>query len=279
VEVNDSYEAYFSPDGDDLVPGPMARGPWGETIGGHIIGGLFGWAIEQTGAEAGLQPARLTVDLLRPTFMRPVRVAAMVRREGKRIKVVDAELVQGGVLVSRASALFLRRSDRPDGDVWTPPVVMPPAPKGVRMSLPDMAFEMWAYGTSGDVGTLGGSRVEWQQDRQQKFAWVREMRPLVEGYCLTPFMRAAFAGDITSALTHWGTAGIRYINADFTLTLSRLPDGEYIGLASGGHHSFDGVATGTATLFDQRGPIGHSVAVALAQSADAFKPHHQMGLR
>lgn len=74
------------------------------------------------------------------------------------------------------------------------------------------------------------------------------------------------AGDVTNPLTHWGTAGMRFINVDYTLTLSRLPEGPDIGLAALTHYSHDGIATGVTTLFDQRGPIGSGMATALADS-------------
>ena len=70
--MQDTPEAFFTIDGDHLVPGPMAQGPWGATVSGHIVGGLLGWAVERAGGDPQLQPARLTVDLLRPTFMEPV---------------------------------------------------------------------------------------------------------------------------------------------------------------------------------------------------------------
>ncbi|MDT5146055.1 MAG: hypothetical protein QOC58_700, partial [Mycobacterium sp.] len=96
--------------------------------------------------------------------------------------------------------------------------------------------------------------------------------PMVHGHPLTPFVRLAFVGDITSSLTHWGAGGLRYINADYTVTASRLPDGEYLGLAAQSHYAEAGVATGGATLFDRHGPFGTSSALALAQPADAFRP-------
>ena len=49
---------------------------------------------------------------------------------------------------------------------------------------------------------------------------------------MTPFTRAAMAGNVASSLTHFGSGGLHFINADYTLTLSRLPDGPYIGLAA-----------------------------------------------
>jgi hypothetical protein len=67
---------------------------------------------------------------------------------------------------------------------------------------------------------------------------------------------------------------LRHINADYTLTLSRLPQGEYVGLAAVSQHSAAGIATGTATVFDTDGPIGTAVAVALAQPPEAFSPRN-----
>ena len=72
------------------------------------------------------------------------------------------------------------------------------------------------------------------------------------------------AGDVASSLTHYGTTGLQYINADYTLTLSRLPEGSDIGLAALTYTGHDGIATGTAALFDTRGQIGTATATTLA---------------
>jgi Thioesterase-like superfamily len=271
-------DAFFTVDGESLVPAPMAQGPWGNTISGHILGGLAGWAVEQACPEPDLQPARLTVDMLRPTLMAPVRVHTEVRRVGRRIKVVDTDITQNDQIVCRATSVFLRRGEHPDGQVWTPAAAMPPMPQGPPTIPENMPFELWAYGLDTETGALGGTHREWQQAHSRKYAWVREVRQLIEGREMTPFTRVALAADVTSALTHWGTDGLRYINADFTLSLSRSPDGEFVGLACDGHNGADGVASGAATLFDGHGPIGHCIAVALAQPADAFRPPRRIGL-
>ncbi|MEE3750218.1 thioesterase family protein [Mycobacterium intracellulare] len=264
-------EAFFTVDGDSYVPGTMTQGPWGAAMGGQIVGGLLGWGIEQSGVDPDLQPARFTVDLLRPALMLPVQIRTSVAREGRRIKLVDGELVQNGTVVARASALFLRRGDHPDGRVWSFPVEMPPLPTSSDGFPEGMPFLIWGYGATRD-GSPGIAAGEWEQSDSQKFAWARVFRPMVHGHPLTPFTRLAFVGDITSSLTHWGTGGLRYINADYTVTASRLPDGEFLGLAAQSHYGTAGVATGAATLFDRHGPIGTSSALALAQPADAFKP-------
>jgi hypothetical protein len=58
--------AFFVRDGDDFVPTWIAQGPWGSTVSGNVVGGILAWAIERDAADHELQPARLTVDLLRP---------------------------------------------------------------------------------------------------------------------------------------------------------------------------------------------------------------------
>lgn len=47
-----------------------------------------------------------------------------------------------------------------------------------------------------------------------RYAWVREVRDLVKGEELTPFVRAAVAVDVTSSMTKFSTAGLVFINAD-----------------------------------------------------------------
>ncbi|CAN5374112.1 thioesterase family protein [soil metagenome] len=265
-------EAFFTADGDSFVPGPVAKGPWGPTVGGHIVGGLLARTVESAVTDPDLQPGRLTVDLLRPILMEPVRVQTRIEREGRRITLVDAAILQHDRVVSRASGLFLRRGDDPDGQVWSPPMTMPPIPPMPAVIRPGLPMLLWSYGPNLDQPLPGVGAGEWEQTHAQKFAWVRDIRSLIEGETLTAFTRAAMAAEVTSSMTHWGTAGLRFINADYTMALSRLPVGEYIGLAANAQFASAGVATGTATLFDARGPIGTGVAVALGQLAGAFTP-------
>ena len=106
----------------------------------------------------------------------------------------------------------------------------------------------------------------WPGEGGEKFTWLRLTQPLFEDEPLTPFTRAAMAADVTASLVNWSSEGLKFINADYTLTLSRVPEGPMIGLAAQGHCTDDGIATGSATLFDQQGKFGISVAVSLAQS-------------
>ncbi len=224
----------------------------------------MGRAVEQEVDDVDLQPARLTVDLLRPVALQPLQVQSSVVRDGRRLRLVDAVMTQNDVLVARASALFLRRSEHTTVDtVWTSPITMPALPAEPEELADDVPMVLQSYGRDPVVGSPGVGVTEWRH-HGQKFVWLRETKLLVDDEPLSPFTRAIMAGDITSSLTHWGTEGLQFINADYTITLSRLPDGVYIGLAAVTHYSNAGVATGVATLFDETGPIGSGMATALA---------------
>ena len=254
--------AYFIPDGDALVPTALATGPWGQTISGNYLGGVLGYVVERDAGNPELQPARLTVDLLRPVPLEPLRVRTTVRREGRRLKLVDADVLQSDVVVARASALFLRRGEQPPGDVWSAPIAMPEAPSEAIDASATEPMMVWAYGAEPANSGRSFDLSPWQYDGP-KFVWLRDVKPLVDGIPMTPFTRAAMAGDVASSLTHFGTEGLQYINADYTVSLSRLPEGSDIGLAALTYSGHDGVATGTAALFDRRGRIGSATATTL----------------
>jgi hypothetical protein len=255
--------AYFLREGDIFVPTSMAQGPWGSSISGNFIGGLLGHAIEAAVDDPDLQPARLTVDLLRPAAMEPVRVRTSVVRQGRRLTLVDAEVTQSDAVVSRASAVLLRKGEQPAGTVWTSPVVMPPLPPDVEMPPDSVPLMVLAYGRQPGIAGANFDLTQWQHDGP-KFVWLRDIKPLIDGAPMTAFIRAAMAGDVASSLTHYGTEGLSFINADFTLTLSRLPEGPDIGLVALTHSSHAGVATGTAALFDHHGQIGSATVTTLA---------------
>jgi hypothetical protein len=212
-----------------------------------------------------MQPARLTVDLPRPTALEPVEVHTRVLRDGRRLRLVEATLSQGGFMTARASALFLRRCEQPNGEVWSEQMTMPPLPPDEEIA--DAPFFIRTYGWGAEVQRPD---PEWACKTGTKYTWLNVTQPVVDGEPLTAFVRAAMVGDITASLANWGTEGLQYINADYTVTLSRPPSGSVLGLASNGHYSCNGVAAGSATLVDPLGAIGTCVSVALAHSG--FRP-------
>ncbi|OBJ99333.1 hypothetical protein A5638_08615 [Mycolicibacterium fortuitum] len=251
---------FFVSSGHGFVPNKIAHGGWGPTLGGQVVGGLLARAVEALVSDVSLQPARFTVEILRRVASAPVHLTASVVRSGSRMQAVDAVMTQDGELVARASALYLRRGAQPDGEFWTTAIELPPLPEEPAEFDDAMPMFIRAYGPDPD---WSGEGFPWQQCGP-RYAWLREVRQLVEGEELTPFVRAALAVDVTSSMSNFSSAGLAFINADYTLALSRLPVGPYIGMAAVTHTSADGIATGSACLYDTSGPIGTGLSTAIA---------------
>lgn len=245
-------------DGDTYVPQPHARSPWApDMLHGRLVGGLIARTLEREHGDPELHFARLTVDLFRNTPLVPLRVTTTRVRDGRRIRVADAVVSTEQGPIGRASAVLLRRGEQPPGEVWSPPVWDMPPPE--RLGPPQAASNGW-------VPPFHLWRTTPWMSKERSRVWTRETRPLVEGEPLTPFTRAALAAEFVSPLTHMGTEGLHFINADYTLCLSRLPKGDLIGLESNGHLSDEGVAVGQCTIYDESGPIGFGAVTAVAHS-------------
>ena len=72
--------------------------------------------------------------------------------------------------------------------------------------------------------------------------------------------------DGTSLTSNWGSRGVEHINADITLTLARRPVGVTVGLHASDRVEHDGIAVGTATLFDREGRLGTTVVTAMTNT-------------
>ncbi|MHA0289876.1 acyl-CoA thioesterase domain-containing protein [Mycobacterium sp. C3-094] len=262
-----STRAFFALTTDDagreaFEPTPWARGPWGDTVSGNYLGGLLGLIGERDVADqaAGMHPARFTVDLMRPAAMTPVSVTTDVVRAGRRLLLADVVMTQDDKSIARASLLYLRPGEQPSAPRWSADVHMPPLP-AMPDTIPDEA-PMLMFTAGRDDASPHDGLAAWAHSGP-KYVWFHDLLPIVDALPKTPFGSAAMAGDVSSSLTGFGPDGLPFINADYTVSLSRHPQGRFIGLAALTHHSHDGIATGTALLVDEVGPIGTASATAL----------------
>ncbi len=251
-------EPFFERTGAHYSVNRSGTGPWDpKSVHGRIVIGLLAHEIETRHGGNGLIPARLTVDMYRLPGFAPVEVATRAVREGKRIKVIDAEFFSGGTSMARATCQLLRRTSSPEGTVWTPPNWNVPAPDAIRPPADRLSAlgGMWEIRPiTGAMGTIGTRRL-----------WMREVRELIGGYALTPFVRAALASDFASPFANAGDKGLAYINSDVTLYLHREMKGEWIGFEVANHQATDGIAIGQCFVYDIDGPIGAASVAALAQ--------------
>jgi len=258
TQLRMTNEPFFIIDGTHYVPTPSARGPWNpNSLHGRVIAGLLGAEIERLHGSADFVPARLTVDMYRLPDLSAVEVTTRVVRQGNRIKVVDAEFVSGGISAGRATCQLLKRTVNPAGNVWKPPSWRVPAPGDIAPPTDGRSGMggMWATRRiAGDFGAVGEKRI-----------WISEVRELIEGRALTPFVRVAVSADFVSPFANAGDAGLEFINSDVTLYLHREPSTEWIGYEVINHGATDGVAIGECFLYDEIGPIGSATCAALAQ--------------
>ena len=254
-----SNEPFFRRDGALYQPTPMSRGPWSPTsLHGRVVAGLLAHRIEQEHGEPDLMPARFTIDMYRLPDLSAAEVTVTPIRVGRRIKVIDAEYIVGGVSMARATCQFLRQTENPDEKVWTPPNWDAPKPADIKPP------ENHRNGMSGMWATLpiSGGFGEYSA---QKRLWMSEVRECVGGEPMTPFVRVALAADFASPFANSGDKGLSWINSDITLYLHRLPATPWIGFEVKNHGATKGVAIGECWLYDEEGPIGTSSVAALAQ--------------
>ncbi|HYG93391.1 MAG TPA: thioesterase family protein [Nocardioides sp.] len=247
-------------------PTPLAESMWGGgQLHGVAIGGLLARAAEDAVAGEGraeLVPSRFHVDLFRPARMLPTSTTATIVRTSPRLALVDAEVVQEGRPVARATASFLLPTEAPAGKVWSSSerAGVPPLSVVPESDEPRVPFFASTSPWSDNFG-------EHQNDGRHA-VWHTGV-PIVEGERPTPFQAAASIGDTASMVTAWGTNGVEYINTDYSLALSRRPVGVEIGLRALDHVAHDGIAVGTAEVFDRAGAIGTATVTALANARRA----------
>ncbi|MEV0298990.1 acyl-CoA thioesterase domain-containing protein [Nocardia sp. NPDC050710] len=253
--------AFFAVTDQGFEPLPMAASAWSpQMVNGPAICGLIARALENDHCTDDYVPARLTVDLFRPTLTRPMTVATELVRAGRRIRVADAELIQDGKSVARASAIFLRRSAQPSGKVWTRDVHPAPPPAAIAPRPDRPAPPLW--GSDGHADGWSAMIGEHQNDSRKR-TWQVPLRVIAEEEP-SAFAAAAMVGETTSMMTNWGSAGVGFINTDLTLALARPAVGAAIGVEADSHISADGIAVGSATLFDRSGSFGTCVVTALS---------------
>ncbi|MCZ4498370.1 MAG: hypothetical protein JWQ74_923 [Marmoricola sp.] len=245
-----------------LEPGESAASGWSATMmRGPAVSGALARAVEQVQLASGrddLRPARWTVDLLAPSPRVPSEATTHVLQVSRRLMLISAELAHEGRTTARGTALFLKATENPDNPVWSSGTHWEPPPASLRPTGRDPSLYF-----SEDSGWSADQTRS--QDGSRRRAWHLPI-PLVEGEEITAFQVVASLADLTSLTANWGARGIAHINADITVAIARLPVTNELGIAALERIECDGIAIGTAVLFDRQGTLGTSVVSALANA-------------
>ncbi|BBZ16628.1 acyl-CoA thioesterase domain-containing protein [Mycolicibacterium gadium] len=255
-----------------FIPTRFALSHWGDDhLNGPAVVGLTAQVLEAQCGSPDFMPTRLTVDLFRAARSAPTKVDVRVVRDGRRVRSAECDVLQDGRAVARATLVQYRRSSAPPGVLWTAPIPHPSPPPPDDQVVPFVGSD--AAGWTRSPG-------EHQNDSRKRF--YNDGINVVAGENVSPFVRASMVAEATSLVTNLGTEGIGYINGDLTVALSRLPVDDWICIQGDSHWARDGIAVGTATLFDHEGALGSAMTTAVANPAAqidfASRPFPRTGL-
>ena len=240
-----------------LTPTRFALSHWGDDhLNGPAVVGLAARALENHCGSPDFMPTRLTADLFRAARRVLTTVEVRVVRDGRRVRSAECDVLQEGRAVARATLVQYRRSSAPPGRQWSAPTSVPTPP------APDDT--MFPHVGSDEAGWTRSPAAH-QNDSRKRF--YNNGINVVAGEKNSPFVRAVMIAESTSLVTNLGTRGIGYINGDLTVALSRLPLDDWVGVQGDSHWASDGIAVGTATLFDHQGAFGSGLVTAIANPA------------
>src|ERR671920_2452950 len=97
--------AFYTRDGDQLVPSELTRGPW-DPDAQHAgpPSALLARALERCEPREGMRIGRITVEILGPVPLAPLTVEASVVRPGRSVELLAASLSGPDGEVMRAGA-------------------------------------------------------------------------------------------------------------------------------------------------------------------------------
>jgi hypothetical protein len=272
-------EALFLPEGADVVPTELARGPWTpDALHGGPVAALLGRAVESVPTDEPMQVARLTVELLRPVPLGRLSVSVSVSRPGRKVQLVDARISSGDRDVAWGRALRIRLqtpdspvdgspgSARPDftGDGPVPGVDpgAPPGPGGGYSSPAPIGAYRAFHNAGAELQYVNGAFDQ----RGPATVWVRLAVPVLPGEAPTPLQRVVAATDFGNGVSsELDFARYVFINPDLTVYMHRPAIGEWVCLDAYTTIGIPGVGVAQSALWDVHGPIGRSLQSLLVE--------------
>jgi acyl-coenzyme A thioesterase PaaI-like protein len=259
-------DALFVPDGDELVPTELARGPWSpEALHGGAVAAAVARSVDRAvPGDDGLALVRVSLDLVRPVGTAPLTAASRVVRPGRRVQVVDTVVSQGGTEVTWGRSLRIRVD--PTQAATVPTVPEDPAPDGPASGtpIPSVREGYRAFHTHGmEIRFVRG-----RFDRPgPATAWFRLRVPVVAGEPTTPVQRAVAAADFGNGVgAELDFATASFVNPDLTVSLHRPPVGEWVCVDTRTRFGSPGIGAAESALWDGQGRIGRAVQDLLVES-------------
>jgi hypothetical protein len=255
--------AFFVPDGERFAATELTRGPWSAV---HQHAGppsaLLARAVERALADdPAFQVARLTVELMAPVPIATLAVGTSVLRAGRKVRRIDATLAAGDRVIARATALAVRIESLELAPVTLDPrEPLPPPEAGEPHRL------AVATGQVGYLTAVETRRVRGGFGVNPTAVWFRPSVELIEGEPLSPLQRVMIVADSGNGVAVvLDPRRFTFVNADLTVYVHRLPEGEWVCLEAVTAPEPTGIGLTTTRLFDRRGPIGWGLQALVVQ--------------
>lgn len=257
--MDQAAPSFYVRSGERFLPQPTTASPWGPgSQHGSPPAALLARAVEQLDTRADRVVGRITMELLGPVPIHPLRVESAVVRPGRNVELCEATLYdeQAGRAVARALA-------------WRFPAgVAGPGPDPVPLGHgPDDGAEfespqVWSPGYIHAVDwrcikggiTEPGPAVVWMQPRVR----------LVADEQTTPLQALMACVDSASGVgseldpLEWG-----YQNTELTVHLLREPVGEWFCVDAETTLGNGSIGIATSTVYDERGLVARTTQALL----------------
>ena len=246
----DGIAAFARIDEAIYVALPHAAAPFSGVQGGAVAG-LMASKIERAAPE-GFQPLSIRADFLRPTPLgEQLTVSVAPLQIGRRSALFEASVSAQGRQTARATMSLVLPAPvaRLEADFQLP--AAPPFP-----DLESLPRRKTGPAPHGGPWLMDIFDTRQSEDGRMWFRWTLPLLPDGEG---TPFAHAVGPADWAHGIARPGFPGpvpIACPNVEVSVHADRLPEGEWIGLASSGCWRTDGKGLGYAALFDSKGGFG-----------------------
>lgn len=245
-------DAFFDLVDNVFVGRDAARGPWDENLcHAGPVAAAIARQIERT-FDADFRLVRLTLDLIRPVPMAGFSVSVRPERQGRRLAMGTAQVLDqtGRASILATFALLRPGATQPDQVAPAPMDQLADARPG-PFPITQTRHDKPAFGHCVDIryppqhdGTPGPTKL-----------WMRTP-PLLANEAPSSFQRLcpiADCGNAISRLAEATEAG--FVNSDLTIVAHRPARSEWLLSDSISHWQPDGIGMSDSRIYDEYGPI------------------------
>jgi hypothetical protein len=244
-ESQQSPVVFYHREGNQYLPTAYARSFWDpELQSGHVQAPLLASLVEAVPSLVAMTPVRCVLNITRPVRMEPVDTVTQVLREGKKIQIVRAALVQQGVELADLTVVRIRQAESPVVSI------------DVDFPTPNDCF---VFQEESQPGGFELRTAESMQSFSRRAFWMKMNARVLPDEPVTPLQHLMTLGDFGAGMP--GTLDFKqwkHPNIDISCHLYRLPVGEWLLQDVEYESAGNGFGVGSARMADSQGVFGRS---------------------